>query len=132
MSLLKIYEGERLRRALNEIVQPIKIDYAFVDEPEAELLLAFDDLRALVPQLSVERKPLEHSDNVEPVDHVKVGDQRGNELIFVGPPLGTELAALVSALIVVGRGASGLQQKTRQTLHQLAEPIQLEVFTTPT
>jgi hypothetical protein len=53
-------------------------------------------------------------------------------LIFTGAPVGTELAALVSAIVVAGRGDSGLAPATRQALAGLRQPVHLEVFTTPT
>jgi hypothetical protein len=61
-----------------------------------------------------------------------VRSQARRELVFVGAPLGLELAALVSAIIVAGRGDSGLLPKTRQALACLQVPVHLEVFTTPT
>ena len=86
------------------------------------------DLMALTPHVStaVEPNPLAEA------DRVIVQGEHGPGLVFIGAPVGTELAALVSAVVVVGRGDSGLSDQTRQALAHLPGPLHLEVFTTPT
>jgi len=51
---------------------------------------------------------------------------------FYGIPAGHEFSALVQALMLVSEGDSGLQQETRQFLHELTQPVHLLVFSTPT
>jgi alkyl hydroperoxide reductase subunit AhpF len=51
---------------------------------------------------------------------------------FLGIPAGHEFGALIQALIIVSEGDSGLQPATRQFLGKLAEPVHLQVFSTPT
>ncbi|HEX9924444.1 MAG TPA: hypothetical protein VGD99_17435 [Anaerolineae bacterium] len=128
MPLLKIYQGRRLKQALAEIVMPVRVTYAALDQPEPDTLAALAELKALTPHLSVSiiQQP------TEPADLVIVRGDHGSELVFLGPPLGTELAALVSAIIVAGRGTSGLAGPTRQALNQIQSPVHLEIFTTPT
>jgi hypothetical protein len=65
-------------------------------------------------------------------DRVTVQGAAPQELVFAGPPAGTELAALVSAIVVAGRGDSGLSPHIRQSLAELSQAVHLEVFTTPT
>jgi alkyl hydroperoxide reductase subunit AhpF len=128
MSILKIYQSQALRQALAEVVAPVRVLYASIDQPEPDLLKALTDLQALTPYLTVEI----NQEATARVDRLVVQAENGRELIFVGAPLGTELAALVSAFIVAGRGQSGLKLKTRQALAELVIPVHLEVFTTPT
>jgi alkyl hydroperoxide reductase subunit AhpF len=128
MSILKIYQGQALRQALAEVVAPVRVLYTSLDQPEPDLLEALTDLQALTPYLIVEI----NQEAAASVDRLVVQAVNGRELIFVGAPLGTELAALVSALIVAGRGQSGLKPKTRQALAALVMPVHVEVFTTPT
>jgi alkyl hydroperoxide reductase subunit AhpF len=127
MSLLKIYQGQALQMALNEINSPVAVTYLAVDQPESDTVAALADLIALTPHLSM-TTPQEH---VGEADRVIIRGVQGRELVFVGAPLGTELAALVSAIVVTGRGDSGLTVQTRQTLADLGSPVHLEVFTTP-
>jgi len=128
MPLLKIYQGRRLKQALAEIVRPVRVTYVALDQPEPDTLAALAELKGLTPHLSVSiiQQP------AEPADRVIVRGEHGDELVFLGPPLGTELAALVSAIIIAGRGTSGLTGPTRQALRRIQSPIYLEVFTTPT
>lgn len=129
MSILKIYQGQALRQALAEIVAPVEVIYFAVDQPEPDTLGALSDLRALTAHLSVTTQP---AGPTALADRVMVRSQAGCELVFIGAPLGLELAALVSAIIVAGRGDSGLLPATRQALARLQTPVHLEVFTTPT
>ena len=128
MSLLKIYQGRALQAALQEIVSPVQVDYMTLDRPEPDLLAALDDLKDLTPHLLTSVK----QDSTLEVDRLVVHAENGRELIFVGAPLGLELSALVSAIVVAGRNDSGLSPETREALADLPAPVHLEVFTTPT
>lgn len=128
MSILRIYRGQALQNALSEIVAPIEVTYSAIDTPEADTLNALDELAALTPYLSVTT----HGEQAGAADRVVVRGLRGGEMVFAGAPIGTELAALVSAIVVAGRGDSGLSVQSRQVLANLSSPVHLQVFTTPT
>ncbi len=128
MSLLKIYQGQALQQALAEIVQPVQVTYVAFDQPEPDTLQALADLIQLTPYLSIDTRP----EPTAKADRIIVQGGSSSEMVFVGAPLGTELPALVSAIVVAGRGDSGLASQTRQTLTNLRRPVHLEVFTTPT
>ena len=51
---------------------------------------------------------------------------------FYGIPAGHEFSALIQALLLVSEGDSGLQPETRQFLHELNQPVHMQVFSTPT
>jgi alkyl hydroperoxide reductase subunit AhpF len=127
MSILKIYHGQALQMTLDEIIFPVEVRYLAVAQPEPDTLAALADLMTLTPHLSVAT----YKQQVGEADQVVVRSERGPELIFVGAPLGTELASLVSAIVVAGRGDSGLSRQTKQALADLSEPVYVEVFTTP-
>lgn len=117
-----------LQAALDEIVHPVPITYLTVDTPHPDVLAALDDLTKLTPHLDVSIQPQPHAE----VDRVLVGSDPARTLHFVGAPIGTELAAFVSAIVVVGRRDSGLAADTRDQLAGVSTPTHLEVFTTPT
>lgn len=129
MSLLKIYRGQALRKALAEIVTPVEVVYLALDQPEPDTLAALNELISLTPFLSFTHAQLS---GYEEADRVIVRGERGGEMVFAGPPIGTELAALVSAIVVAGRGDSGLSAATHERLAGLPGPVHLQVFTTPT
>jgi alkyl hydroperoxide reductase subunit AhpF len=128
MSILKIYGGRVLQAALAEMVRPVQVIYEVVDRPEPDTVQALADLTNLTTNLSVD---LQQQPSGQ-VDRLFVQTENGGTLVFVGSPMGTELAALISAIIVVGRGTSGLTDATRQLLAALPGPLHLTVFTTPT
>lgn len=128
MSILKIYQGHVLKSALAEIIKPVQVTYVALDQPEPDTLQTLADLRKLIPYLSVNTC----QEPVGEVDRVIIQSEGCPDLVFCGAPLGTELTALVSAIIVAGRGDSGLSVKTRRFLAKLCSPVHLELFTTPT
>lgn len=127
MALLKLIDGTPLRRVLAEITHPVTLRLASAGAPEPELLAALHDLRRLCPLVAVSTVPAE-----QPPDTLTVASDDGRELRFVGPPLGTELAALVSAVVVAGRQNANLPSKIKQGLAELNRPLHIDVFTTPT
>jgi len=128
MSLLRIYQGRALQTVLAELVRPVQVTYLALDQPEPDTLQALADLIQLTPHLSITTR----QETAAVADRVIVRGEQGPGLVFEGAPLGTELAGLVSAIVVAGRGDSGLQVKTRQLLADLTRPVHLQVFTTPT
>lgn len=51
---------------------------------------------------------------------------------FFGIPSGYEFGTLIEAVMMASSGDSGLRPETREALAQLAEPVHLQVFVTPT
>ena len=51
---------------------------------------------------------------------------------FSGIPSGHEFSTLISDIIIVSKRQSGLDEKTREFLKNLTEPLHLQVFVTPT
>lgn len=128
MPILKIYQGQALQAALAEMTAPVQVIYTALDEPEPDTMTALADLMALSPFLSVSVSQDPGAD----VDRLVVQPEAGREMVFLGAPVGLELAALVAAIVVVGRGHAGLTPETQHALVNLPAPVHLEVFTTPT
>lgn len=59
------------------------------------------------------------------------GSERSN-IRFLGLPGGYEFATLIEALLMLGNAQSGLAEPEAAKLGQLAAPVQLRVFVTPT
>jgi len=51
---------------------------------------------------------------------------------YYGIPSGYEFSSLIQDIIMVGSGDSGLSESTRTALNELAEPVHIQVFVTPT
>ncbi|HXV99451.1 MAG TPA: hypothetical protein VEC93_13590 [Anaerolineae bacterium] len=128
MPILKIYQGRALQATLAEITSPVQVIYTVLDQPEPDTSAALADLKALIPYLSVN---ITENSSLE-ADRLVVQAEDGRALNFVGAPVGMELAALVAAIVIAGRGHSGLAPETRQALANLPIKVHLEVLTTPT
>jgi alkyl hydroperoxide reductase subunit AhpF len=128
MSSLKLYHGPALQALLGEINRPVHLHYHAWAEPETTVLEALQTVQDLSPLFQVHLQP--YADTF--LDRVTIQADSGPALHFLGAPLGTELAALVSAIVVVGRGQAGLETKTEAALQKLTQSVQLEVFTSPT
>ena len=51
---------------------------------------------------------------------------------FSGIPSGHEFSTLINDILIVSKRESGLDEKTREFLKNLSEPLHLQVFVTPT
>jgi len=51
---------------------------------------------------------------------------------FSGIPSGHEFSTLINDIVIVSKRESGLDEKTREFLKNLTEPLHLQVFVTPT
>lgn len=51
---------------------------------------------------------------------------------FSGIPSGHEFSTLINDIVIVSRRDSGLNEKTREFLRNLTQPLHLQVFVTPT
>ena len=51
---------------------------------------------------------------------------------FFGIPSGYEFSSLIESILMIGKGESGLTEKTKQELKELKTPLHFQVFVTPT
>jgi len=51
---------------------------------------------------------------------------------FYGIPSGYEFSSLIESILMIGKGESGLTEKTKQELKELKTPLHFQVFVTPT
>jgi alkyl hydroperoxide reductase subunit AhpF len=103
---------------------------------EARQLL--EELAALSHKVSVEvfnflldkDKAAEYGVDKVPATVVRNGKDFG--IRFYGLTAGYEFASLLDAIVTVSKGDSGLNAASRERLSQVAQPIHLQVFVTPT
>jgi glutaredoxin-like protein len=79
-------------------------------------------------------KALADSMGVDKIPAVAVLGEGGQDygIRFYGIPSGYEFTSLLEAIILVGTGAVGITDATRDFLEGLEEPLHLQVFVTPT
>jgi glutaredoxin-like protein len=86
----------------------------------------FDDDKELATQYSIERVPafvIAGHDENGLVDH---------GIRFFGIPSGHEFTSLITDLLMVSKGDSGLSDEGRAFLSALKTPVHLQVYVTPT
>lgn len=147
MALLSPADQDKLREAFTEMTSRVKIVF-FTQTLECETCLQtrqiIDELPALTEKVTIEEVNLvldaEHArqfgiDRVPALAIVGVdaqGVEHDSRIRFVGTPAGYEFISLVQAVLLVGGREPNLSAESRQKLAAIAEPITIQVFTTPT
>jgi alkyl hydroperoxide reductase subunit AhpF len=143
MSLLSAQDEQALRQHLAEIEKPVTA-LLFTQTiggsetgPVARQVL--DEIARLNEKITVEEKSfvLDHDDRAKyGVDKspaiVILSDGQDTRMRMFGAPVGYEFVGLVEALLIAGTGKTDLQQETLALLADVKEPLNIQVFSTPT
>jgi len=147
-----------MEKVLNEqIVKQIEEAFAEVKEPVQVLFFGSKDncdycneTKQLLEEVTalndkVEMSVYDVQDNADVAKQFNVVNAPGiviaakdNEEVknlgiqFSGIPSGHEFSTLISDILIVSKRESGLDEKTREFLKNLTEPLHLQVFVTPT
>jgi len=129
-----------------QIHQPVHVMY-FGKQTDcdycADTLQLVDEVAALSDQIDLEVLDIEkdsaiaHQYHMERAPGLVIAGKDGDQILdygirLTGIPSGYEFSSLIQSLVLVSNRDSGLQQKTRQALRELKEPVNMLVFTTPT
>jgi len=147
-----------MEKVLNDqIVKQIEEAFAEVKEPVQVLFFGSKDncdycneTKQLLEEVTALNDKLELSvydmqDNADVASQFKVTNAPGIVIAakdnaevkdlgiqFSGIPSGHEFSTLISDILIVSKRESGLDEKTREFLKDLTEPLHLQVFVTPT
>jgi glutaredoxin-like protein len=147
-----------MEKVLNDqIIKQIQEAFAEVREPVQVLLFGSQDnceycneTKQLLEEVTALNNKLElsvydmqeHQDvakkfNVTNVPGIVIAAKDGAEVInlgiqFSGIPSGHEFSTLINDIVIVSKRESGLNEKTREFLKNLDQPLHLQVFVTPT
>jgi glutaredoxin-like protein len=69
---------------------------------------------------------------IEKIPATVVMDDKDYGIRFYGIPSGYEFTSLIEAILMIGKGKSGLTEKTKGELKELKAPLHFQVFVTPT
>jgi glutaredoxin-like protein len=154
MGLLKDSDREQLKLEFEKLTNPVKLqfftqaldcDYCPLTQQVLEELVSLSDKIQLqtynfaidkepVFEYKIARVPAIAVARVE--THVIDGKEQTRDhdfgIRYYGVPSGFEFGSLVSDIMDVSRGESGLSEQSKTQLKQLTEPLHLQVFTTPT
>jgi alkyl hydroperoxide reductase subunit AhpF len=132
----------QLKDEFANLVNPVRLavfSQALADPESEQVRRLVEELGALDPKLSVESynfvldaeraKEL----GISRIPAVAVlGAEKDYGVRFYGVPAGYEFGTLVDLILDVSNGQSGLSEQTRTALAQVARPVHLQVFSTPT
>jgi len=108
-----------------------------------ETLGLLEEIAELNDLISVEEYDFEENAdiskqyNIDKVPMTVVAAENGSDLVdygvrLSGIPAGHEFTTLINDLVMVSKGESGLSQPIKEKLASLTEPVNLQVFITPT
>lgn len=145
MSLLKEKDRQHLLKEFAALREPVKL-LVFTQEVECQYCsdtrLIAEEIAGLSDKISLEiydfvadREVVEQYgiDKIPAVVVMRGGEQPQDYGIrYYGIPAGYEFSSLISDIMMVSRGDSGLSAEAKSYLAALDKPLHLQVFVTPT
>jgi len=142
MGLIDDETAAQLKEEFGRLVNPVRLlvfSQALADPESEQVRRLVEEMAALDPKLSAESynfvldKEKAESLGIARIPAVAIlGADKDHGIRFYGLPSGYEFGSLVDAILDVSSGDSGLLSDTKQALQDLARPVHIQVFSTPT
>ena len=142
MALVTEEVAAQLKGAFAQLANPVRLavfSQALADPESEQVRRLVEELAALDSRLSVESYNFVlDKEKVEALGIARIpaiaimGAEKDYGIRMYGLPSGYEFGTLVETILDVSRGDSGLSDETRSALKELARPVHLQVFCTPT
>ena len=142
MALVAEEVAAQLKGAFAQLANPVRLavfSQALADPESEQVRRLVEELAALDSRLSVESYNFVlDNEKVEALGIARIpaiaimGTEKDYGIRMYGLPSGYEFGTLVETILDVSRGDSGLSDETRSALKELARPVHLQVFCTPT
>ena len=142
MALITDDVAAELREEFARLKEPVRLavfSQALADPESEQVRRLVEDLAALDPRITAESYNFVL--DTARVEELKIqripaiavlGAEKDHGIRMYGLPSGYEFGSLVDAILDVSSGESGLSEATRTALADLASPVHLQVFSTPT
>ena len=136
----------QVREIFDQLQEPVQVLY-FGQEAGCEYcedaLNLIQEVVSLSDKLSLQVYDLDRDEvlarqyNVDKAPGMVIAGRDGDQILdygirYAGIPAGHEFSSLVHSLILVSGRDSGLEEKTRQFLAGIEQPVLLQVYVTPT
>lgn len=141
MPYLSAEESKTLKSELATLAQPVRVilftqkdSCEYCDETHKlleEICSLSDRISLEILDIAAEQSTAQQL-GIERVPATVIMGDRDYGIRFYGIPSGYEFTSLVDSILMVGKGESGLSQKSKDDLGALQTPIHLKVFVTPT
>jgi alkyl hydroperoxide reductase subunit AhpF len=132
----------QLKDEFAQLVSPVRLavfSQALADPESEQVRRLAEELVALDSRLSLESynfvldKEKAEALKIARIPAIAVmGAEKDYGIRMYGLPSGYAFGTLIEAILDVSRGDSGLSDQTRAALKDLARPVHLQVFSTPT
>lgn len=147
MGLLSPADQDKLREAFAEMKTSVKIVFftqtlgcdtcletrQIIDElPPLSDKIAIEEVNLVLDAEKAKQYGVDRVPALAIVGRDEQGVERDSRIRFVGAPSGYEFISLVQAVLLVGGRPPALSDENRQKLAALAEPMTIQVYTTPT
>jgi alkyl hydroperoxide reductase subunit AhpF len=142
MALVTEEVAAHLKEEFAQLANPVRLavfSQALADPESEQVRRLVEELAALDSRLSVESynfvldKEKVESLRIARIPAIAVmGAETDYGIRMYGLPSGYEFGTLVEAILDVSCGDSGLSDETRAALEELARPVHIQVFSTPT
>jgi glutaredoxin-like protein len=137
---------KQIEEAFAEVQEPVQVlffgskdncDYCNETQQLLEEVTALNDKLELSVYDVQENADVASQFNVTNIPGIVIAAKDNAEVTnlgiqFSGIPSGHEFSTLINDIIIVSKRESGLDEKTREFLKNLTEPLHLQVFVTPT
>jgi len=142
MALITDDVAAQLREEFAKLKEPVRLavfSQALADPESEQVRRLVEELAALDPKITAESYNFVL--DTAKVEELKIqripaiavlGAEKDHGIRMYGLPSGYEFGSLVDAILDVSSGDSGLGEATRAALAELATPVHLQVFSTPT
>jgi glutaredoxin-like protein len=142
MGLITDDVSKQLMEEFTHLVNPVRLvvfSQALADPESEQVKRLVEEIAALDPRLTAESynfvldKEKVAELGIQRIPAIAIlGAERDYGIRMYGLPSGYEFGALVDAILDVSSGDSGLSEPTRAALKEIARPVHLQVFSTPT
>ena len=142
MPLITEEVAGQLKEEFTRLVHPVRLavfSQALADPESEQVKRLVEELATIDPRLTAESYNLVlDKEKVEALGIQRspaiaiMGAEKDYGIRMYGLPSGYEFGTLVEAILDVSSGDSGLSDSTRAALKEIAKPVHLQVFSTPT
>ena len=142
MPLITEEVAKQLKEEFAGLVHPVRLavfSQALADPESEQVKRLVEELAAVDSRLSAESYNLVlDKEKVEALGIQRspaiaiMGAEKDYGIRMYGLPSGYEFGSLVEAILDVSSGDSGLSDPTRVALKEIAKPVHVQVFSTPT
>jgi len=141
MGMLKDADKEIILKEFEKLSAPVKI-INFTQEFECnyckETNAILSEVAGLSDKIEVETldfvrdKAIADKYGIDKIPATIITGGEDHRIKYYGIPSGYEFVSLLDDIKMISAGDSGLDQKTREQLKKLKEPLHIQVFVTPT